>query len=184
MRIALLIALAGVVGAAANTLAAQRTDNDKQKAELSTMVDDMAKQAFDRADHNHNGLLSRREFVDAETLLDEVLSQWVQTRIIGKPKPANAKRGSTDKEEPPVQSSEKNGAKLAKSNKVTQAEFTFYVHGVVAEADQQWRQYNTMSDAQRQAYAAQQKAINAQRSAIRNYRRMPHTVPAPFLPSY
>jgi hypothetical protein len=179
MRTTLLIAWAALLFVAAQA-SAQRTDNGKSKVDMSTMVDDMAKQVFEQADRNHNGLLSKREFADAETLLDAHVSQWVQTRTIGKPKAANAK--DSKDEQPPSQSAEKSGNKLAKSNKVTQAEFTFYVHAVVTEADEHWRQYNTLSDAQRQAYAAQQKAYNAQRAAIRNSRRMPHTVPVPYLP--
>ena len=147
------------MGAAGNLWAAPRVDPAKAKAEMSTMIDDMAKEVFNRADRNHNGLLSKREFADAETLLDQVVSQWGRTRTIGKPK--QGKSGQQPEEKPAGQSAEAQGNKLAKSNKVTQAEFTFYVNAVVTQADQLWSNYYQMSE-------AQQKAYQAQRAAMRN----------------
>ena len=52
---------------------------------------------------------------------------------------------------------------------------------MVSEADQEFRQYYAMADAQRKAYQQQQQMYNAQRNAMRNqYRRPRYIIPYGF----
>ncbi len=180
MRTALLIALGAMLAVAGNLSAAQRADTAKDQADMSTMIDDMAKDVFKQADGNRNGMLSRREFENAETLLGRAVTQWGQNGLIGKPKPGKRGNNSDNFDSAPTGQSaaEAKGNKLAKAGKVTQAEFTFYAHAVVSEADQMWRQYHQMSQAQQKAYNAQRQL----RSAVR--RRRVVVTPFGYFPNY
>lgn len=176
MRFAALFALVLVVSAS-SVLAAGAKDDAARS--VSDMADELSQQIFTRADRNHNGLLSKREFADAESALEETVTQWGRSGLIGKQQRRGAKTG--DSQPKLDNSSGKSADKLAKSNKVTQAEFTFYVHSMVSEADEEFRQYYAMADAQRKAYQQQQQMYNAQRNAMRNqYRRPRYVIPYGF----
>jgi hypothetical protein len=130
-----------------------------QAASLPALADELAQRIFQSADLNHNHVLNRNEFAEAhEMLLNEVATLGRQG-VIGKPK-----RPSKDKQaDKTLPGSQVNADKLARSNKVTPAEFTFLAHSVVDQADEQWRQMRATADAQRKAY-------NAQRNAMRRVR--------------
>jgi len=128
-------------------------------------VDQLAQQIFNEADKNHNHVLNKNEFRNADGLLRDTVEQWGREGLIGKPKKASSKEKEITGQADAVNAS---GAKLARSNKVSQAEFTFYAQAVVEQADQHWRQALA-------AAAAQRKAISAQRRAATNrVRRTPY----------
>jgi hypothetical protein len=130
-----------------------------QTSSLPALADELAQRVFQSADLNHNHVLNRNEFAEAhEMLLNEVAALGRQG-VIGKPKkPTKDKQG--DKALP---GSQVNADKLARSNKVTPAEFTFLAHAVLDKADEQWREMRATAEAQRKAY-------NAQRNAMRRVR--------------
>jgi hypothetical protein len=138
---------------AAGQKAAAEPNNDNSAA-----IDQLAKTIFSAADANHNHVLNKHEFENAEEALDEKVRQWGQTGVIGKPKKQNPRGKDKDKDVPAAGGATATGNKLARSNKVSEAEFTFYVQSVVDEADQYWRQMHTASDAQRKAYNAARQA--------------------------
>jgi hypothetical protein len=116
-------------------------------------IDQLAQKVFTSADQNHNHVLNKAEFRDAQAMLESTVEEWGRAGIIGKPRrPGNKQQDPGSASASAIASANK----LSKSNRVSQAEFTFYVHSFVEEADQQWRQMNA-------ATAAQRKAMNAQR---------------------
>jgi hypothetical protein len=144
-----IIASAGLSGVpAAAKQAGQKTADDP-----SASIDQLAQKVFTSADQNHNHVLNKAEFRDAQAMLESTVEEWGRAGIIGKPKkPGNKQQDSANASASAIATANK----LGKSNHVSQAEFTFYVHAFVEEADQQWRQVNA-------ATAAQRKAMNAQR---------------------
>jgi hypothetical protein len=131
-------------------------------------IDQLAQRVFTGADQNHNHVLNKAEFRDAQAMLESTVEEWGREGIIGKPKkPGNKQQDSGNASASAVASANK----LGKSNHVSQPEFTFYVHSFVEEADQQWRQMN--------AAAAQLKAMNAQRRVYptRGRRFVPYPYP-------
>ena len=172
MRLVLVIATGLLIGFGAG--AARAAAAQAKQGDLSSMVDQLAEKVFTGADTNHNHLLNKREFANAETMLETQIDQLGSARIIGKPRTKGSGKGQ-EKAALAAASTSVSAEKLAKSNKVTQAEFTIYVHSLVEEADELWRQTNTMADAQRKAY-------NAQRASMgnRRYYRRPRTINYPY----
>ncbi len=171
MRTAVAVLFVVIVGLGlGRSAAAARQAGQQDQGDQSALVDQLAQRIFTSADHNHNHVLNKVEFRDAETMLESAVAEWGREGIIGKPKkPGNKEKGSDHASGAAAASANK----LAKSGKVSQAEFTFHVHSVVEEADQQWRQMNA-------AAAAQRKAMNAQRRAYPARGRRIVSYPYPF----
>lgn len=134
----------------------------------SAPIDQLAQSIFSSSDGNHNHVLNKIEFKNAHAMLETAVDDWGRAGLIGKPKKPQNKDKQVDGRA--ILSPAASFNKLAKSNKVSQAEFAFYAHAFVAEADERWRQMNLMG-------AAQRKAYNAQRAA---FRRRGVRVPVPF----
>jgi len=81
-------------------LAAGKNAAPQPLDDVATAIDQLAKTLFAAADANHNHVLNKREFADAEDGLDEQVRKWGQAGMIGKPKKKSAK----DKEKEPEQS--------------------------------------------------------------------------------
>jgi hypothetical protein len=162
--------------AAGSLQAAPKEERAKQASEREAMIEQLAHKVFSTADHNHNQLLNKREFADAQTMLQTAIAEWGRTRVIGKPHQVTGKRIAKEQETSLLASASAkvSADNLARSNKVTPAEFAFYVHSLVDEADAQWRQNNTAADAQAKALAAERRAMNANRR-LRRY-----AYPAPY----
>ena len=144
-----IISSAGLSGLPACLAAAGQQD----PGDPSANIDQLAQKVFTSADQNRNHVLNKAEFRDAQAMLESTVEEWGRAGIIGKPKkPGNKQHDSGTASASAIASANK----LGKSNHVSQAEFTFYVHAFVEEADQQWLQMNA-------ATAAQRKAMNAQR---------------------
>ena len=149
--IVLFSSLAGVGIGADPAKAKDAPGNDQSAA-----VDQLAQQIFTEADKNHNHVLNKSEFRNAESLLKDEVDRWGREGLIGKPKKSNAKEKEIASQTDAVSAS---ANRLSRSNKVSQAEFTFHAQTVVDQADEYWRQAKA-------AAAAQQKAISAQRRAV------------------
>ncbi len=122
-------------------------------------IDELAQRVFDAADRNHNHVLNKNEFANAERALAEAIDDMGRQGVIGRPKKANK-----DKQQAvPAASNPSQGDKLARSNKVSQAEFMFFAHSMLDEADANWRQMRATAEAQRRAYEAQRRAMRANR---------------------
>lgn len=148
---------------------AKDTPAQKQQEVQAAAVDTLAQSIFASADRNHNQVLNKSEFQQAQELLDAEIAKLGQQGAIGQPKKQSAQ--DIEKAENASASAEISANKLSRSNKVTRAEFTYYVHSVVDEADQYWRQMRAQA-------AAQQKAFNAQRQ---RYGRTGRTInPGPY----
>jgi hypothetical protein len=170
MRDSILIGLVLSSAVVAGSLrAAGKDDRANQANAREAMIEQLAQKIFAAADYNHNQLLNKREFAEAQTKLESTIAEWGRTRVIGQPQKANARKQEKSLESGLLASaSQKVSAdSLAKSNKVTPGEFGLYVHSAVDAADQQWRQANTAADAQAKANAAQRRAMGAARRARR-----------------
>ena len=133
--------------------AAQKDAANQQETARSAMIDQLADRVFKAADGNHNHFLNKTEFATAQGLLEEAVNEWGRNRVIGKPQQANKK--TQQKEALATASASASEQKLAKSPKTSPAEFSFYVHSYVDQADVRWQQINAAADAQRKAYNAQ-----------------------------
>jgi hypothetical protein len=129
-------------------------------------IDQLAQQVFNEADHNHNHVLNKTEFRNAYTMLETQVDELGRTSVIGKPK-KNRPDKDKDKGARAAASVVASADKLAHSNKVSQAEFTFFVHAFVEQADETWREMHAATDAQRKAYNAQRRIMGAYRGRPR-----------------
>lgn len=170
MRTLIVLSLSVFVVVASNDCqAAQKKGADPANDELAAAIDQVAKTIFAASDTNHNHVLNKHEFATADDALDAQVQQMAQAGLIGKPKKqspkekAKAKEQNKDRDPSAPSAATATGNKLARSNKVSEAEFTFYVRSVVDEADEYWRQSRTANE-------AQLKANNAARRANPRYR--------------
>jgi hypothetical protein len=139
------------VGLAFNGLpAAAKQAAQQDQGDPTAKVDQLAQRIFNGADQNHNHVLNKNEFQNAQAALQAAVAEWGRTGVIGQPKKPGHNEKAGDR---PAVLATSSPDKLAKSNKVSQAEFSFYAHSVVEEADQQWRQANAAAAAQRKALA-------------------------------
>lgn len=144
--------------------AAQKKGADPANDELSVAIDKLAKSIFAASDTNHNHVLNKHEFANADDALDAQVQQMAQSGLIGKPKrqspkdKAKAKEQNKDHDPSAASPATATGNRLARSNKVSEAEFTFYVRSVVDEADEYWQQARTANEAQLKAYNAARQA--------------------------
>lgn len=129
-------------------------------------IDAVAQQIFSQADKNHNDYLSKIEFGRARAALTGEVDSWGQQGLIGKPLKSKAKSRS---QQPPAAPLDVvvAGDKLARSNKVSLAEFTYFAHAILSDADSGWRQMHADEAAQRKAASQQRKALDAERRAGR-----------------
>jgi hypothetical protein len=112
---------------------AQARENSKEES-----IDSVADQAFKQADRNHNDMLSRTEFQTAEELVTSGIMGLGQQGVLGQPQRPG--RGGKQVQPP-------NGAAVfgvpafANKNRVSQAEFKAFAHGLAQEADANWAQF-------------------------------------------
>jgi hypothetical protein len=171
MRAAIVIAFCIVAGLGSSLLQAKPKDEQaKRENARSAKIDELAQKIFTAADRNHDQVLSKREFADAQTRLQTAVAHWGRTRVIGNPKKPRVRAIEREKEKALLASAsaDVSANTLGKSKQVTEAEFAFYVHAVVDAAEQEWRQLNATADAQARAYNAQRRAMHASRP---HYRR-------------
>jgi hypothetical protein len=126
------------------------------------MADALADRVFKAADHNRNHVLNKNEFATARELLDSEIQKLGAQGLIGKPKrPTKNQQDATGESK-----STADRDKLARSNKVSPAEFTFFVHQVLDQADQQWRESRVIAENQRKLYNAQRRAMSQMRRRV------------------
>jgi hypothetical protein len=139
---------------------------------LAEMADTLADRVFKAADHNHNHVLNKNEFAAAREMLDSEIQKLGTQGLIGRPKrPAKNQQNTTADFKSTTDSD-----KLARSNKVSPAEFTFFVHQLLDQADQQWREARVVAENQRKLYNAQRRAVSQMRHRVL---RPPYPVPVP-----
>ena len=139
----------------------QKPSADLETAELAT---EAAKTIFATSDANRNHWLSRNELPKAIDQLDQVVSQWGQQGMLGRPRKQSAKQ--KDESHDALAAIEQLTARLSKNTRVSEAEFTLYVQNVVQEADEHYRQLRAMSEAQRKAYNAYRASLRPRRGRI------------------
>ena len=136
---------------------------------LPAIADALSQKIFQAADRNHNHVLNKNEFAEAREMLDNEVAALGRQGVIGRPKRPDKAKQKADAGATP---SGINVDKLARSNKVSPAEFTFLTHSVLDQADAEWRQMRLATDAQRKAYQAQRRAMGPMRP--RNVYRIPY----------
>jgi hypothetical protein len=125
--------IAAMILCATQVWAAPKKDTQAETAYKAKMakVDDLAKNVFKAADHNHNDTLSKNEFPAALEMLNEGLLQMGNQNVLG-----TAKNGQLSKEEQALATSATSRApNLSKNNRITLSEFQLYAHGAAAQAD-------------------------------------------------
>jgi fructose-specific phosphotransferase system component IIB len=143
----------------------------KPEADQSAAIEELAHAIFANADRNHNQALNKSEFSAAQEMLQEEIQKLGQQGAIGKPKKPSVK--DIEKAQGASAAADASAKKLSRSNKVTQAEFSYYVHAVVDEADEQWREMRAQADAQRKAYNLQRQMYGR-----RGRMRYPYQIPS------
>lgn len=139
--------------------AAQAAPKDKaapKQDERAARIDQLVQDIFTRADKNHNHALNKTEFANAQAMLEETVQEWAQQGLIGVAKKPPAKRAQAESPNPELAeaASHVSTEKLARSNRISQAEFTFYVHAYVDQADQHVQDVKAAAGAQRKAQNA------------------------------
>jgi len=142
------ICLAGL--SAAGAAAADKKLSPAEQAHAAKMakVDAVAKQAFTAADHNHNDILSKTEFPNAEEMLEQGFMQLGAEGVLGKLPPGNqnaaanavANAGPDAKGMAATES-------IYKKKSITLSEFQLFARVMSAQAD--------VMIAQNNAYQAQ-----------------------------
>jgi hypothetical protein len=164
MRAAIGVSIGFLAGLLASVLPAEADDAQAPRLDNSAAaIDDLAQRVFASADRNRNHFLNKSEFAGARAMLAAEIESLGRQGRIGKPKKTNKDRGQNAQVAAPSGASYE---KLARSNRVSQAEFTFFAHGAFDEADEAWRQMRAVAGAQRRAYNAQKRALEAQRRGI------------------
>lgn len=143
---------------------AEAGDSLSQSFSPSVEIDTVAQEIFSQADKNHNDYLSKIEFARAHAALVGQVEAWGYQGLIGKPLKGKSKARSHGARGVSLDVVVA-GDKLARSNKVTLAEFTHFAHAILADADGTWRQMHADQAIQRKAASQQRKALNADRGA-------------------
>jgi hypothetical protein len=151
--------------------AADKKLSQAEQAQAAKMakVDAVAKQAFTAADHNHNDILSKTEFPDAESMLEEGFMQLGNQGVLGKLPPGNQAANAGQQAAGAGQGSEAKTmaatAGIYKKNRITLSEFQLFARTMSAQAE--------VMIAQNNAYQAQmQKQMQMHNS---RGRRQVHT---------
>jgi hypothetical protein len=166
----LIILGVGISGAGIHHAAAaqkQSGQGEKARDAAREQVDEAIQAIFTAADKNRNHELSRIEFGTAQTALHTTIEQLAARGVIGAPKGKGKGKGKADESatESKVDLAALN--KMAKSNHVTQAQFTDYAQTLVAETEQQLQQMRAMSEQQRKAYQELRRARRSSRMQVR-----------------
>lgn len=167
MRILLWILTA--LGMAAGTSLAVAAEGDSHSSQALSpwaTIDASAQEIFSQADKNHNDFLSKIEFGRARATLTGEIEAWGQQGLIGKPIKSKTRARSSQPPPVPIDVAVA-GDKLARSNKVSLAEFMYFAHAALTDADSSWRQMHAERAAQRKAENQQRKALDAERRAGR-----------------
>jgi hypothetical protein len=135
-------------------IAAAPKKKKKEQADPNPAIDRIAREVFKENDRNHNSALSRTELHTAEKDAQTRLLQLARQGVLG--------AGKKDVEVSPAAASQ---ASLEKSNKVSQDEFTAYVHSMAQQVDIAARQQNQTAAAQQKKLAAAKKAAAQKRAA-------------------
>lgn len=147
--------------------AAQKPSKQGEKAKDAAreQVDEAIQAIFTAADKNRNHELSRIEFGTAQSALHTTIEQFAARGVIGAPKGKSKAKADESAPEAKVDLAALN--KMAKSNHVTQAQFTDYAQALVAETEQQLQQMRAMSDQERKAYQEMRRARRNSRFQVR-----------------
>ena len=121
-------------------------------------VDELARQIFAKADRNRNQFLSKSEFATARQMLAGEFEALGRQGLIGKLKPPNKNHDSGASPHTTAASD-----KLARSNRVSQAEFSVFAHEALVEADEAWRQIHAAEYEQRKAIERRKRSLGAQK---------------------
>jgi len=119
------------------------TPAEQAQAAKMARVDAVAKEAFAAADHNHNDVLSKTEFPNAEAFLEQGLMQLGAQGVLGKLPPGNQAAASQGADAKAMAAA----PNLSKKNRITASEFQLYARAMGAQAD--------VMIAQNNAYQAQ-----------------------------
>ncbi len=151
-----------IVLCAAAAVAADKKPTPPNSTEAAKMahVDAMAKQAFTAADHNHNDILSKTEFANADELLGRGLMQLGSRRSAGATaKGAGRQPGRRDCQ----QGRFRRSANLGKKNRISLSEFQLFARAMAAQADVLMAQDNSA----RQAYMQQMQKMRGRHRQVR-----------------
>lgn len=157
MRISLLLISGGLGGlfAGPNVLANPPREAAYEPSAITVEAERLARRVFDEADRNRNQVLNKTELKNAQEMLEATINEWACCGMIGKPRKSHSQADQPAQAAAPI-------PVLPRGNKVTQAEFAFYVHVLVDAADQHWRELNTARQAHSRALAAQRAAYREQ----------------------
>jgi hypothetical protein len=129
-----LIALCATSAGAADK---KLTPAEQQHAVKMARVDAVAKMAFTEADQNHNDVLSKIEFSDAEALLEQGLLQLGNEGVLGKTPPGGQNQANQNPAavSPADAKAMASSANLYKKNRITLSEFQLFARTMGAQAD-------------------------------------------------
>lgn len=136
------------------------TPAEQQEAAKMARVDAMAKQAFSAADHNHNDILSKVEFANADELLGEGIMQLGAEGVLGQPPKGQGGNQAAATANKAVSAAPAN---LGKKNRISLSEFQLYARAMAAQADVQMAQDNSA----RQAYMQQMQRMRGRQRQVR-----------------
>ena len=102
---------------------------EQQEAAKMARIDAVAKEAFTAADHNHNDVLSKVEFPDAEQFLEEGLLQLGNQGVLGQTKNGQPGQASMAKAAAAAPTN------LYKKNRISLSEFQLFARALGAQAD-------------------------------------------------
>jgi hypothetical protein len=106
------------------------TPAEQAQAAKMAKVDAVAKQAFTLADHNHNDILSKTEFPDAEEYLEEGLMQLGNQGVLGV-----VQKGQAVPQTPDTKAMAGASTNLYKKKTVSLSEFQLFARAMGAQAD-------------------------------------------------
>ncbi len=112
-------------------------------AAFRSQVDELAEKVIKDADRNHNQVLNKHEYVNADEMLEAGLMELGNQGVLGKP----LTKGQTVQPDAALVRE----ATVPNPNKVTPEEFKTHAHAVAQQADEYFRQLQAMSAAQRKA---------------------------------
>jgi hypothetical protein len=125
-----ILLLIGVCIAPAWAADKQLSAAEKAQAAKMAKVDAVAKQAFTLADHNHNDILSRTEFPDAEEYLEEGLMQLGNQGVLGV-----VPKGQAVPQNPDTKAMAGASTNLYKKKTVSLSEFQLFARAMGTQAD-------------------------------------------------
>jgi len=137
----LVLAVAGPITRPAN--AARKERPAPPDAAYRSQVEALAEKIFKQADKNHNDVLNKHEYANADEFLEAGLVELGEQGVLGKP----LAKGQTAQ----PQAALVREATVPNASKVSPDEFKAHAVAVAQQADEYFRQLQAMSAAQRKA---------------------------------